>query len=76
MATELRIPKIGMGMTEGKLVEWLASDGDAVKEGAVIYSLETDKTVNEIEAPTSGVLRIIAAPDETYEVGDLIGKIE
>jgi pyruvate/2-oxoglutarate dehydrogenase complex dihydrolipoamide acyltransferase (E2) component len=76
MATELRIPKLDMSMTEGKLVEWLATDGSTVKEGDVIYSLESDKTVNEIEAPVSGVLRIGATTDETYEVGALIGEIE
>lgn len=76
MATELRIPKLGMGMTEGKLIEWLAADGAAVSEGDVIYSLESDKTVNEIQAPASGVLRIQATADETYEIGALIGQIE
>jgi pyruvate/2-oxoglutarate dehydrogenase complex dihydrolipoamide acyltransferase (E2) component len=76
MATELRVPKIGMGMAEGKLVEWHAADGEVVKEGAIIYSRETDKTVNEIEAPASGVLRIVAPADEIYEIGVLIGTIE
>ena len=76
MATELRIPKLGMGMTEGKLIEWLVAEGAAVSEGEVLYSLETDKALNDIEAPASGVLRIVAAPDETYEVGALIGRIE
>jgi len=76
VATELRIPKLGMGMTEGKLIEWLAADGAAVSEGDVIYSLESDKTVNEIQAPASGVLRIQATADETYEIGALIGQIE
>lgn len=76
MTIELRVPKIGMGMTEGKLIEWFASDGGAVQEGAVIYSIETDKTVTDIEAPTSGVLRILGEPDQTYDVGALIGRIE
>lgn len=76
MATDLMVPKVGMGMTEGKLVEWFAADGESVQEGALIYSLETDKTVTDIEAPESGVLRLIGLPGETYEVGALIGRIE
>lgn len=76
MATELRIPKLGMGMTEGRLVEWLVVDGSVVSEGEIIYSLENDKSVNEVEAPESGVLYISAAANETYEVGALIGRIE
>jgi pyruvate/2-oxoglutarate dehydrogenase complex dihydrolipoamide acyltransferase (E2) component len=76
MSTDLMVPKVGMGMTEGKLIEWFAADGDVVQEGATIYSLETDKTVTDIEAPIAGVLRIIGEPDQTYEVGALIGRIE
>jgi pyruvate/2-oxoglutarate dehydrogenase complex dihydrolipoamide acyltransferase (E2) component len=76
MADELRIPKMGMGMTEGKLVSWFFKDGDKVSEGDVIYSLETEKSVSDIEAPASGTLRILAETDETYDVGALIGRIE
>jgi pyruvate/2-oxoglutarate dehydrogenase complex dihydrolipoamide acyltransferase (E2) component len=76
MSVELRIPKLGMGMTEGKLVEWLAPDGAKVEEGKPIYALETEKSIQEIEAPVSGMLRISAVINETYEVGTLIGSIE
>ena len=76
MSTELRVPKLGMGMTEGKLLSWSFADGDQVKEGDIIYSLETEKSVSDIEAPTSGVLRILAPVEESYDVGTVIGRIE
>src|SRR5207253_1655090 len=65
MATEIRIPKLGISMVEGILVEWLVSDGDAVTTGTPIYLIETDKVENQIEAPTAGVIRTIAAAGDT-----------
>ncbi|HEX7876791.1 MAG TPA: biotin/lipoyl-containing protein [Sphingobium sp.] len=76
MAMDVILPKIGFSMTEGVLAEWLIADGGAVKEGEPLFSIESDKSTNEVEAPTSGTLRIIGQPGETYEVGAVIGTIE
>jgi pyruvate/2-oxoglutarate dehydrogenase complex dihydrolipoamide acyltransferase (E2) component len=76
MATEIRIPKLGMSATEMTLVEWMYEDGDEVEKGEVIYTVETDKATNEIEAQASGVIRPTGTEGETYQVGDLIGMIE
>jgi pyruvate/2-oxoglutarate dehydrogenase complex dihydrolipoamide acyltransferase (E2) component len=63
-------------MNEGQVAEWLAKDGDEIKEGQPLYSLEADKSTNEVEAPASGKLRIVAQLGETYEVGTVLGYIE
>lgn len=76
MSAEVRIPKLGMSMTEGVLVEWLVDDGAIVEEGAPIYTLETDKANQEVESPASGKLRIIAKVGETYPVGELVAHID
>ncbi len=76
MSTEVRIPKLGMSMAEGTLIEWLVSDGATVKAGDVIYTLESDKANQEIEAPASGVIRISGAVGAVYDVGALIAEIE
>lgn len=76
MATEILLPKIGFSMNEGQIAEWLAKDGEAVTEGQPLYLLEADKSANEVEAPASGTLRIVAQPGETYEVGTVLGTIE
>jgi pyruvate/2-oxoglutarate dehydrogenase complex dihydrolipoamide acyltransferase (E2) component len=76
MATEIRIPKLGISMTEATLSEWLAEDGAAVAAGAPLYALEMDKSTNEIEAPASGTLKIVGEVGEVYEVGTLIATIE
>lgn len=76
MATEIRIPKIGISMTEATLSEWLVADGTAVTAGTPIYEIEMDKATNEIEAPAAGTLRIVGTVGEVYEVGTLIATIE
>lgn len=76
MAEELRIPKIGMSATEMTLAEWIFADGERVEVGDVIYTVETDKTTNEIESQTAGTLRVLAKEGELYAVGTLIGWIE
>ena len=74
--TELRIPAAGDAVSEVQLVEWTKRDGETVTEGDVIYSVETDKSVLEIEAPASGTLHILATAGEIFEVGHLIGRID
>ncbi len=64
-----------MSTTEGKLSEWLVEDGAMVEAGQPIYSLETDKSVQEIEAPESGKLVHKQPAGETYAVGTEIGEI-
>jgi pyruvate/2-oxoglutarate dehydrogenase complex dihydrolipoamide acyltransferase (E2) component len=76
MATEILLPKLGFSMTEGQVAEWLAKDGDTVIEGQPLYSLEADKSTNEVEAPASGTLKIVAEVGETYEIGTVLGYIE
>ena len=75
MSTILTIPKLQMSTTEGTLSEWLVDDGAMVNEGDPIYSLETDKSVQDIEAPESGKLVQKVAAGETYAVGTEIGEI-
>lgn len=76
MAIEVQIPKIGFSMNEGVLTEWYVADGDTVSEGQVIYGLESDKSVQEIESPAGGVIKLIGEPGETYSVGVVVAKIE
>ena len=76
MATDVLIPKIGFSMTEGELAEWLVADGGEAKEGEPLFSIESDKSTNEVESPATGKLKILKEAGETYEVGTVIGTIE
>ncbi len=72
----IRMPKWGLAMEEGKIVEWWVSEGAAVREGDDLVDIETSKITNVCEAHTGGVLRrIVAQPEETLPVGALIGVL-
>ncbi|BCG04906.1 hypothetical protein PPGU19_094740 (plasmid) [Paraburkholderia sp. PGU19] len=75
MSTDVLMPKLGFSMNEGTLVEWLAADGATINEGQPLYALESDKSVQEVEAPASGTLKIIASVGEVYPVGELLAQI-
>jgi pyruvate/2-oxoglutarate dehydrogenase complex dihydrolipoamide acyltransferase (E2) component len=76
MSTEILLPKIGFSMNEGQIQEWLVADGGKVESGQPLFTVESDKSVNEIEAPASGKLRIVVQPEMTVEVGTLLGYID
>lgn len=75
MSVEVRIPKLGMSMESATLSEWHVKNGDQVTKGAPLYSVETDKTTTEVEAPADGQVEIIGEADTEYEVGALIARI-
>jgi pyruvate/2-oxoglutarate dehydrogenase complex dihydrolipoamide acyltransferase (E2) component len=62
-------------MSEGVLSEWLVEDGAQVVEGQALYSMESEKSTNEVESPATGTLKIIGEIGETYEVGTVIAEI-
>jgi pyruvate dehydrogenase E2 component (dihydrolipoyllysine-residue acetyltransferase) len=78
MAIEITIPRLGWNMDEGVFVAWLKHDGELVKAGEPIFSLETDKAVQEIESLDSGRLKIAPEgprPGQTVAVGTVIGVL-
>ena len=65
-------------MEEGVFLGWLKQDGDVVREGEALYTLESDKSAQEVEATESGVLRIsphAPAAGGKVRVGELLGYI-
>jgi pyruvate/2-oxoglutarate dehydrogenase complex dihydrolipoamide acyltransferase (E2) component len=75
MSVEVRIPQIGFSMQEGTLAEWLVPDGASIEAGAALYTLELDKSVQEVASPAAGTVKIHAAVGEIYPVGALIAEI-
>jgi len=71
----LRLPKIGMEMTEAVLARWIVGDGAVVGKGDPLYDMETDKVTNEVASPASGRVRHIAEEGVTYQVGDPVAEI-
>ena len=76
MKTILRVPKLAVSMQTGTLTSWLAQDGEQVAQGQPLYTLEIEKSVMDVQAPTTGVLKRIGVENETYKVGEILGEIE
>ena len=49
MATEVIMPKLGVDMQEGQILEWKKKEGDEVKEGEILLEIMSDKTNMELE---------------------------
>ncbi|MFZ7332694.1 dihydrolipoyl dehydrogenase [Streptococcus pluranimalium] len=76
MAVEIIMPKLGVDMAEGEIIEWKKAEGDTVAEGDVLLEIMSDKTNMEIEAEDSGVLlKITRQAGETVPVTETIGYI-
>jgi pyruvate/2-oxoglutarate dehydrogenase complex dihydrolipoamide acyltransferase (E2) component len=76
MSTQVLLPKLGFSMKEGTIAEWLVEDGATVTEGQAIYTLESDKSVQEIESPSTGRIRILRPAQELCQVGEVLAEIE
>ena len=78
MAIEIVMPKLGWTMEDGILDEWIKQDGDDVRPGDVIFVVESDKALQEIEAFDAGILRILPdAPPigSTIKTGELLAYL-
>ncbi|MFW5737188.1 MAG: dihydrolipoamide acetyltransferase family protein [Halanaerobium sp.] len=76
MAKELLMPKLGLTMEEGTLIEWYISEGDSFKEGDLIFAVETEKLTNDVEATQSGeLLEILVKEGETVPVKTPVARL-
>lgn len=76
MAYEIIMPKAGMAMEEGTVLEWFKKEGDYVETGEAILLIETDKVSMEVEAETSGtIIKITGKPGDVLPVFTVIGYI-
>jgi len=62
MPREIRLRKLSLTMEQGIIVEWLKHEGERVEKGEPLAQVETDKAVQELESPASGVLTRIVTP--------------
>ncbi|MCM3672090.1 2-oxo acid dehydrogenase subunit E2 [Mesobacillus maritimus] len=76
MSEVIVMPKLGMTMTEGTIVEWHKEVGEPVSEGEPVLTISSEKLTQEVEAPVSGILLVKNAEvDEQLEVGAAIAVI-
>ena len=76
MATQVKMPKMGLSMKVGIVGKWRKNEGDAVKKGEALLEIMTDKIANVLEAPADGVLlKIVAEKKAKLPIGALLGVI-
>jgi pyruvate dehydrogenase E2 component (dihydrolipoamide acetyltransferase) len=76
MATELKVPTLGMDMEEATIVRWLVEEGAEVKKGEPVLEIDTDKTSFEIEAPADGVIQALRGEEgDTLPVGATLAYV-
>ena len=74
---QLLMPEMGESVTEGTVLEWHVSEGDAVEEGQTMVEVSTDKVDAEVPAPASGtVTKLLVDVDETIDVGKPLAEID
>lgn len=67
------MPKLGLTMIEGVLTEWHVKVGSNIQTGDLLFSVETDKIVTDIEARAAGeIIDLIVAEGETVPVGSVV----
>ena len=78
MASEIKMPQLGLTMTEGTITKWFKKVGDAVAHGELLFEVATDKITNQIESTAEGILLEIRTPEgklaPVQAVVALIGK--
>ena len=64
-------------MEYGTIAEWFKKEGEYVKKGELLFTVETEKIVNEIESPVSGkIIKILIQEGQEAPVGEKIAIIE
>ncbi len=76
MAHEIKIPSVGESITSATLGTWHKGDGEYVKSGEVILTIETDKISTELESDRAGILRHLAAEGDELDIGAAVASIE
>jgi len=76
MAHPITMPKFGQMTEESAIVEWRKKEGDKVAKGDILFTVETDKSVMEVEAFTDGtLLKIVVPPGVMVPVQTVVGYI-
>ncbi len=74
---EIRIPQLGEGLREVRIVELLRRPGDVLRRGDTLYIVETDKSTVELESPDDGqLLEWRAAPGDVIAIGSTVAIVE
>jgi pyruvate dehydrogenase E2 component (dihydrolipoamide acetyltransferase) len=75
MSQAITIPKLGLTMEDATVVEWARSDGEQVRRGDVVITIETDKIMFDVEAEHDGYLQRVAAIGDVLQIAAVVGHL-
>ena len=74
---EFRLPDLGEGLTEARIVSWAVAVGDEVALDAPLGELETDKATTEIPSPVAGrIVELAGRPGDVVAVGAVLVRFD
>ncbi|HLV34127.1 MAG TPA: 2-oxo acid dehydrogenase subunit E2 [Spirillospora sp.] len=77
MAIDILVPQIGEAVSELTLVQWLKAEGDTIRKGDVLFEIDSDKAIVEVEAYVDGTLGEILAPaGSTVMPQQVVGRLQ
>ena len=75
-STDIKVPAVGESISSGIVSLWHRQDGEYVRAGDALFTLDTDKVSTEVAAPAAGVVRITVPADREVKIGEVVGRIE
>lgn len=77
MTTDIKLPELGEGVTEGELIKWVVKPGDTIKPDQAVAEIMTDKATVEVPSPYAGVVKeLLFKPGQVIKVESIILKLE
>src|SRR3954451_14528456 len=76
MSVEVKVPPVGESISSGVVSVWHKKNGDAVKEGDALFTLETDKVSTEVVAEKSGELETLVPEGQEVKIGQIVARID
>ena len=76
MSAEIKVPAVGESISSGIISLWHRQDGDYVRTGDLLFTLDTDKVSTEVAAQAAGLVRIKIPADQEVKIGEIVGLIE
>ena len=76
MNAPIKVPAVGESISSGIISLWHKEEGDYIRAGDLIFTLDTDKVSTEVTAQSPGLLRIKTPADSEVKIGEVVGEIE
>jgi 2-oxoglutarate dehydrogenase E2 component (dihydrolipoamide succinyltransferase) len=76
MSAEIKVPAVGESISSGIISLWHRKDGEYVRAGDLLFTLDTDKVSTEVAAQAAGLVRIKVPADTEVKIGEVVGLIE